>query len=279
MTIGRSTWSRVVFAWALGTWLFGIAADVRADAMDEARILFEAGVAASRAERWLEASEYFHRSLSLAEKPSTWFNLAVAEIKQGHRRAGLSALDAFEQSANPKAHAEMLARVPSLHAQAEALPEEKPLAPPVDEAAPQAQEAPQEDPRELSPAALAPTQAATEPSELPDQVDLGPPRKMIGMGVAGLLASGGAFAWWRGRVGAREDCEAQLYRCTNLSTLKAEERALLGIGVSMAAISVGLIAAGATWLAHAKRSRPLATPQAELDLGHRAGQFKLSFRF
>src|SRR3954469_21119703 len=112
MTIARSTWNRYssldLFALALVAWLVGVATAVHADAKDEARILFEAGVTASRAERWLEASEYFHRSLSLTEKASTWFNLAVAEIKQGHGRAGLAALDAFERSANPRDHADML---------------------------------------------------------------------------------------------------------------------------------------------------------------------------
>lgn len=279
MTIGRRTWSRVVFAWALGSWLFGVAAEVRADARDEARILFEAGVAASRAERWYEASEYFHRSLSLAEKASTWFNLAVAEIKQGHRRAGLSALDAFEQSANPKDHAEMLARVPSLRAQAESLPEEEAPPPVVAEATPTAQEPRQEEePRSevRSESEAVSVQGSSPP---PASEDLGPPRKMIGMGIAGVLASGAAFAWWRGRVGAREKCEADLERCTNLSTLKTQERALLGIGISVAAVSVGLVAAGATWLAQAKRRRPAGAPQAELDLGHRGGAFRLSFRF
>lgn len=276
MNIRRRTW--IVFAWALGAWLLGVAADVRADAKDEARILFEAGVAASRAERWYEASEYFHRSLSLAEKPSTWFNLAVAEIKQGHRREGLSALDAFEQSANPRDHAEMLARVPALRTQAQALPEEEVPAPAAEGAPPiELLEPEDEGPHDTARAEPA-TESPVQGTAAPKNVDLGPPRKMIGMGVAGLLASGAAFAWWRGRVGAREDCEADIERCTNLSTLKTQERALLGIGISMAAVSVGLIAAGATWLGNAKRSRSQG-PRAEFDLNRRAGAFKLSFRF
>ncbi|MFT3928471.1 MAG: hypothetical protein QM778_38435 [Myxococcales bacterium] len=276
--IGRSTWLIAAFVSVLWTLWVGVVPEVRADAKDEARILFEAGVAASRSERWLEASEYFRRSLTLAEKPSTWFNLAVAEIKQGHGTAGLSALDAFERSANPRDHAEMLGRVPALRKQAEALPE--PEAVPDTETEPRA-EAPAREVPPSGPPSEEAKPAQAEPSPLPTApkpANLGPPRRLLAVGVVTLAASAVMFGWWRGRVSKREKCEADLARCTNLSDLQSEERATLGVGIGLAAVSVGLIAAGATWLVREKSDAKLAL-DPQLDVTRRTAALRLRYRF
>jgi tetratricopeptide (TPR) repeat protein len=80
-------------------WLGSSTTRVHADPVDEARILFEAGVSASRAERWREAREYFKRSAALYEKPSTLFNLAVVEVKLGLGTEALVTIQAFERIA------------------------------------------------------------------------------------------------------------------------------------------------------------------------------------
>ncbi len=91
------------------------------DAQEQARAAFERGVAASRAQRWEQAHDEFERSLALVPKPSTQFNLAVADIKLGLGREALAALDGFERSASPAEHAVMLERAPVLRKQAQAL--------------------------------------------------------------------------------------------------------------------------------------------------------------
>jgi tetratricopeptide (TPR) repeat protein len=91
----------------------------RADAEGEARKAFEQGVAASSEARWQEARRAFRHSLDLLVKPSTLFNLAVADLKLGNAQEALDALDRFEQLANPKQHAGMLERASGLRAEAE----------------------------------------------------------------------------------------------------------------------------------------------------------------
>lgn len=93
----------------------------RADVAQDARASFERGVAASRESRWEDAEREFRRSLELIPKPSTMFNLAVADIKLGHGREALEQLTAFERAASPQEHAAMLERARVLRAQAQAL--------------------------------------------------------------------------------------------------------------------------------------------------------------
>jgi hypothetical protein len=80
----------------LGSWSTPVHA---ADPVGEARGLFEAGVAASKEQRWREARDYFKRSAALYEKPSTLFNLAVVEVKLGLGAEALATLDAFDRIA------------------------------------------------------------------------------------------------------------------------------------------------------------------------------------
>jgi tetratricopeptide (TPR) repeat protein len=92
-----------------------------AEPADEARNLFAAGVAATRDGRWREARDYFKRSQTLVPKASTLFNLAVVEINLGLGTSALRTLDAFEHAASPGEHGGMLARLPGLRSDAEAL--------------------------------------------------------------------------------------------------------------------------------------------------------------
>ena len=95
------------------------ASRARADAEAEARKAFEQGVAASSAQRWEDARRASEHSLDLVVKPSTLFNLAVADLKLGLAQEALEALDRFEQLANPKQHAAMLERAAGVRAEAE----------------------------------------------------------------------------------------------------------------------------------------------------------------
>lgn len=91
----------------------------QADAASEARTAFERGVEASREQRWEDARREFLRSRDRVVKPSTLFNLAVADMKLGLVDEALEALTAFEQSASPTDHASMLERAKALRAEAE----------------------------------------------------------------------------------------------------------------------------------------------------------------
>jgi tetratricopeptide (TPR) repeat protein len=95
------------------------AARARADAASEARTAFERGVEASREQRWGDARREFQRSRDRVVKPSTLFNLAVADMKLGLVDEALEALTAFERSASPSEHASMLERAKALRAEAE----------------------------------------------------------------------------------------------------------------------------------------------------------------
>lgn len=112
----------LVRAWlrlSLITALALFAARARADADSEARKAFEQGVAASNDARWQDARRAFQHSLDLVVKPSTLFNLAVADLKLGLTQEAIDALDRFRQLANPKQHAAMLERAATLRAEAE----------------------------------------------------------------------------------------------------------------------------------------------------------------
>jgi tetratricopeptide (TPR) repeat protein len=103
--------------------LFGLSQlalpSARADSATEARMAFQRGVDASREQRWDDARHEFRRSRELVVKPSTLFNLAVADMKLGLSDEALEALDAFERIASPTEHAAMLERATALRAEAE----------------------------------------------------------------------------------------------------------------------------------------------------------------
>jgi hypothetical protein len=62
---------------------------------EEARRLFEEGVRYSAQERWGEALEYFRRSAARLPRPSTLFNIAVAEVRLGRPTTALGSLRAY----------------------------------------------------------------------------------------------------------------------------------------------------------------------------------------
>lgn len=88
---------------------------------DQARALFEAGIAASRQARWSDAEDLFERSRRLIEKPSTLLNLAIAQVNLGQGRAALESLAQLDAIADPSAHAAVLERARSLREEARAL--------------------------------------------------------------------------------------------------------------------------------------------------------------
>jgi hypothetical protein len=69
--------------------------------VEQARALFEAGVALSEEERWAEALDAFRRSRALVERPSTVFNIATALQRLGRSGDAIVAVDAFLALADP----------------------------------------------------------------------------------------------------------------------------------------------------------------------------------
>ncbi len=66
---------------------------------EEARALFERGNALAARQRWPEALEAFQRSLALAPRPSTRFNVAMSLLRVGQVRAALGAFDEYLRTA------------------------------------------------------------------------------------------------------------------------------------------------------------------------------------
>jgi hypothetical protein len=107
--------------WLFVLWVLAcVPQQARADADEDARVLFVAGVEASRAERWQDARDSFKRSVELVPKPSTLINLAVVELKLGLAREALLTLEAFERLASPAEHQAMLERARALKRAAQA---------------------------------------------------------------------------------------------------------------------------------------------------------------
>ncbi len=63
--------------------------------LEEARVLFERGLALVDEERWAEALEYFRRSRALVERPSSVYNAAVALYHLGRYQEASSAFDDY----------------------------------------------------------------------------------------------------------------------------------------------------------------------------------------
>jgi tetratricopeptide (TPR) repeat protein len=100
-------------------WLGSLSTPARAEPDDEARILFQAGVAATTANRLREARDYFRRSAALVEKPTTLFNLAVVEVRLGMGTEALNTIQAYERFATPD-H-DLRPKIAVLRSEAEAL--------------------------------------------------------------------------------------------------------------------------------------------------------------
>ncbi|AKF07510.1 tetratricopeptide repeat protein [Sandaracinus amylolyticus] len=82
----------------LGALIIALAAPVDAQGggdMEQARALFQAGLAAAREARWDEAREAFERSLAIAERPNTLLNLAGAQAQTGRLVAAVASYRRF----------------------------------------------------------------------------------------------------------------------------------------------------------------------------------------
>lgn len=254
------------------------ASHARADASDEARILFEAGVAASRAERWREASEYFQRSLSLAEKPSTWFNLGVARLRLGDGPGALEAIAAFEASATRRDHGDLIARAQAVRAEAESLPRGPPAAdanapealPTPEHAEPDAHDEPLEE-RFEPPEKYNPPAPEARPDAHHERVAA---RTLLALGgVAAASAVAGVF-WWLDSKDGREACEADAARCTNRAQLVRHERSAIAATAALSAMALSFVATGATLLRNLRRVQ-----QAQVSFQRRQVQVTFSLRF
>jgi tetratricopeptide (TPR) repeat protein len=269
-----------VLSWISVTFLCAPPA-VRADAKDEARILFEAGIAASRAERWEEASEYFERSLRLAEKASTWFNLAVAELKLKHGSSALKALDAFESLAG-REHSDMKLRARELRGTAWQLAAEEED----DEPVPAPVAAPSS-PVPAPETTVSPTPVPPAPAEEPLRVPaagpsaehspLRPPRIMLTTGLLTAGAAVGTLLWWSNRSEQLERCEARAAECTTLEANQREERAALGVSVALSVAAAGLITSGAIWLSRERKQTSAMDVSATLTRERVAAQLTARF--
>jgi heme O synthase-like polyprenyltransferase len=99
------------------------------------------------------------------------------------------------------------------------------------------------------------------------------PRTLIALGAVTAAGAVASVFWWRDRNQDLERCEAEAARCVNQSQIEGQERSALGISAALGAVSVGLLAAGATWLAKEKHKQG----SLELSLSPRA--FRLRFAF
>jgi tetratricopeptide (TPR) repeat protein len=63
--------------------------------LEEARVLFERGLALTDQERWAEALEYFRRSRAIAERPSSAYNAAVALYHLGRYQEAVRAFEDY----------------------------------------------------------------------------------------------------------------------------------------------------------------------------------------
>ena len=243
---------------------------VQAQSADEARVLFDAGVGASGAERWTQARDYLRRSAALKPKAATLLNLAVTEVKLGMRSAALATLDAFNRIANPVEHADMIERAQALRVIA------LQLAPDSDrtEAVDLSVSAPLTDARKPEPdmVASAPVAAAaTAPSPptssaLPSRAaaarpSLFAPRAMIVGGVALSAATYPLTVWWLGRRDAIERCNERVPSCDNRELLQRQRTEAMSTTIVSGALALGLLAGGSIWLLRLKRSvvSPVAT--------------------
>ncbi len=89
----------------------------------QARSLFEAGLAAARAEHWVEARDSFAQSLAISERPSTLLNLAGAQIQTGQLVEGAASYRRFlEIATGPREAAHRREAQSALHDVEERIP-------------------------------------------------------------------------------------------------------------------------------------------------------------
>ncbi len=259
--------------------LLTLSARVHADAAQEARVLFDAGVGASGAERWDQARDYFKRSLALAQKATTLLNLAIAEVKLGLGHEALATLDTFDRVADPALHADLIGPANELRRLAlEAARKQPPNAAVVTEtAAP----LPVPDSDKADPA-LSSTIPSVKPEPIsPDQHV--PPKQIsrrlpIGLLIGAAMLTGGSVAGaigWRERVGKLDDCRTRVPPCTNEDQVKRQRNLGLGIMTVAGAGALGMALAGTLLLL---RARPTAQEEP-VSVGFTDGVVTVSGRF
>lgn len=97
--------------------VFSVPADVRADADEEARMLFEAGRSAFDAGRYIRALSHFEAAHELSGKPLLLFNMALAHDQLGHRDQALTLLKRYLEEDPDSPHLERVrARIEQLEA-------------------------------------------------------------------------------------------------------------------------------------------------------------------
>ena len=211
------------------------------DTAQEAFEAFQKGVEASQAEHWQEARAYFMKSREAFEKPSTLFNLAVANLELGLAEEALEALDAFDRSASPDSHREMIIRAHSLRKRARELLRSQP-------------EPPAARPRPE------PDTATNEPPTVPTGREAAVDRTPVGRALVGTAAAlaaaipASAF-WWRDRNQSADECVSP---CDNADRIDLERRLAIGTTVSLSAAALAMAIGGVTLLVRdpAEGSRP-----------------------
>lgn len=253
-------------------------AHAQADAAQEARVLFDAGVGASGAERWAQAREYFKASLALSTKVTTLLNLAVAEVKLGLGHDAIRTLDAFDRVADPAAHGAMIERARALRVLAEsaaereaegAIPFNAGTAAPASAATGTASE-PSPTPSDAKPASVGPhdetlstartptpdsTKSLSTGLRAPAPPSLRLPRLLLaGGGVSIAIAVAGGVGWYA-RANSLERCASHVPRCDNGAVVARERNIAASAAIVGGAGALGLFSAGVVLLLRDKRER------------------------
>lgn len=276
--VGSRTWRGALWLVCLALITQAIANRAAADALEDARMYFDAGVKASGDERWEAARDYLGRSAALFPKAATLLNLAVAEAKLGLRAHALAHLDAFALVADATEHADLIERANALRVIAEQLPpgdslELAPAAPPLDASPatqvpePSVNAEPTRAPDNLGPAVDTQTRSASS-GPLLGYATLAGSALLSGPAVGGGL-------WWRNRNNALERCASRVPTCDNRPLLNTQRSIAIGLTIGSATLALSALVLGTIWSTR-RRAR---IPVREASLGWRGGSLLLSGDF
>lgn len=235
-------------------------ASVRADDVEDARVLFNAGGSASAAQHFEEARDYFQRSAALVPKATTYLNLAVVEIRLGLGREALTTLDQFERVATPAEHGQMIERARTLRSLAQEVAEKQSTALPtppneISSTEESAQPALTED-AAGNPIETMRIMPAEPPARSPWSASWIVPTSMFAGAALAVYATYVSNEWRHTRADALQACLDPEPQCVNREGLEREERAALSITLVSGAAALGLASAGIWWLV--KHKKPAA---------------------